>query len=128
MIILHRMLSSPILLHTLEVAWMMTFWSGSTVVGNGPQVEPAWHCLSAGLHSLGPGAGLAMGPLAGELVPGGHQSGDWRDRAQPLLPTPESWPKPDQQGLPKRQLVLPSLSSFIPRPCLLGGKWCPDPL
>ena len=107
---------------------MMTFWSGSTVVGNRPQVNSAWHCLSASPGSFGPQAGLAMGPVARELVPGGHWSGDWRNRAQPLFLIPESWPKPDQQGLRKRQLVLLSLSSYIPGPCLLGGEWCPDPL
>ena len=119
MILLQRLLSSPIFLHTLEVARMMTFWSSSAVVGNRPQVNPAWHCLSAGPGSFGPQMGLAMGPVARELVPGGHPSGDWRDRSQPLFLIPESWAKPDQQGFRKRQLVLLILSSYITGPCLL---------
>lgn len=59
----HGRFSSFILLHTLEAASRMVSYSGSTVVGNGPQVSPAGHCLSAGPGSLGLSAGLAVGVL-----------------------------------------------------------------
>ena len=124
MIDLHRPFSSPILLHTLEAASMTVFCSGRAVVGNGPQLSLPGHCLSAGPGSLGLSAGLAvgvLGPGSWCQVVVGAGTGETG-----LSPPPH--PEPGQQELWKGQLTLPSLSLCIPRPCLLGGEWCPDPL
>lgn len=121
---LHRPFSSRILLHILEATSMTVFCSGSAVVGNGLQVSLAGHCLSAGPGSLGLSAGLAvgvLGPGSWCQVVVGAGTGETG-----LSPPPHL--KPGQQGLWKGQLTLPSLSLCIPRPCLLGGEWCPDPL
>ena len=114
MIDLHTPLSIFILPHTLEAASLTVFCSGSARVGNGPQVSLAGRCLSAGPGRLGLSAGLTVGVLG---------PGSWcqvvvgaRTRETRLNPPPH--PEPGQQGLWKRRLTLPCLSSSIPGPCL----------
>lgn len=72
----------------------MVSYSGSTVVGSGPQVSPAGHCLcrpgSCGLSS-GSGSGSAGYQ---ELVPGG--SGSKGTGETGLSPPPH--PKPASRG------------------------------
>ena len=71
---------------------MTVFCSSRAVVGNGPQVSPAGHCLSAGPGSLGLSAGLAVGVLGPgswcQVVVG---AGTGETGLSPL-PIPQAWP------------------------------------